>query len=87
MTSVSYYLHLANCISCLMQIEGWTLSEYSSWLDANTDENEVLNLIEASLNSVNEQKMHHSTDGRNLLYNVIRELLTNARASINYSKS
>ena len=70
-----------------MQIEGWTLSEYSSWLDSSTDESEVFNLLEASLKSFNEQKMHQSSQGNILLCDVISELLEKARASINNSKS
>jgi len=68
-------------------IEGWTLSEYSSWLDSNTDESEVLKLFETSLNSFNEQRIKSSSHSNYLLYEVIRELMIKARAATNLGKS
>ena len=64
-----------------MQVAGWTLIEYSLWLDAQPDESEIFNLVESSLSSFKEQKRSRPTREADMVYDVINELLNNARKS------
>ncbi|XP_065066714.1 conserved oligomeric Golgi complex subunit 5-like isoform X2 [Rhopilema esculentum] len=60
-------------------VAGWTLSEYSSWLDSHQGENEVLTLIKSTLDAYAKQRKLHNSNETNLVYDVMSELLKAAQ--------
>ena len=57
---------------------GWTLSEYSSWLDAHPNENDVLALIKGTLDAYSQRNGSRDRMDDASVYDAMVELLAKA---------
>lgn len=62
----------------MFQVAGWTLSEYSSWLDAHPNESDVLALIKGTLDAYAQRNGSRDRMDDASVYDVMVELWVKA---------